>query len=98
MSTSVHNQLGTVVAIQYTGSNTVEIRNALGVGWVVYSNPNTGTIAPCQAGNEVLGINGRLMQPTDWLVSQPAFGANTPSLNDGGSVMTNTQFVQQYSA
>lgn len=98
MPATDHTFLGSVQAIQYSGTNAAEIQAILGSSWTVYTNTVTATIAPCRPGGEITGINANLMHPTDWLVSQPAYGNTTPALSGGFSVVPSATFSQQYSA
>lgn len=98
MPTSTHTPLGSVVAIQWTGSNAAEIRAALGAGWAVYGSADTTIISACQIGNERIALNGNLMELNDWIVSQPAYGTNAPTLANGFTVMSGVTFAQQFSA
>lgn len=95
MSASSHTPLGTVLAIQYTGSNSTEVKAALGAAWAVYTSPSSTVASACQIGNEMI-MN--FFHPNDWLVSLPAYGTDTPTLANGFNVVQNTQFTQQYSA
>lgn len=93
MPTSNHTINGTVAAIQYTGTNAAEIATALGTPWATYVSPQTALLCVNQIGSEMFS---QFIPSGDWLVSVPAYGANTPALANGFSVLSNAQFTQQY--
>lgn len=92
---TIHTFAGTVQALQYTGSNTAEIISTLGSGWHVYTCATSNILVIYQAGNENFP-SGNVVNPTDWLVSQPAYGSSTPSLVSYIQVVSNPNFTQQY--
>lgn len=97
MPASNHTILGTVQALQYTGTNAAEIQSVLGNGWSVYTNPTTSILAVCQVGAEMF-LNGNLIHATDWIVTQPAYANETPALSAGFAIVPNSIFTKAYSA
>jgi hypothetical protein len=90
-----HTFAGTVQALQYTGSNSAEVITALGTGWHVYTCALSNILVIYQAGGENFP-SGTVVNPTDWLVSNPAYGTSTPSLVSFFQVIQNSNFTQQY--
>lgn len=95
MPASNHTLLGTVEAVQYTGTNAAELQTVIGNSWSVFTNTVTNVASTCQVGNEMF-MN--VVHPTDWLVSQPAYSNETPALSAGFSIVQNGVFTRQYSA
>lgn len=93
---SNHTIAGTVQALQYTGSNSAEVVTALGTGWHVYTCAVTNILTVYQAGRENFPEAGMVVNPTDWLVSLPVYGTDTPSLVNNFQVIQNVNFTQQY--
>lgn len=97
MPASNHTLVGSVEAIQYTGTNLAEIETALGSNWSAFGSDTSTTAAFCQKNGEMF-MTSFLAHPGDWLVSQVAYGNTTPALNAGFSIVPNNQFTQGYSA
>jgi len=91
-----HTFAGTVQAVQYTGSNLSEIATALGTGWHIYTCAASNFLVIYQAGRETFPGGGAVISPTDWLVSDPAYGTSTASLVNNFQVVSNSNFTQQY--
>lgn len=98
MAATNHTLLGSVQAIQYDGTNLADIEAVLTAKWNIYTSTTDTIVTFCQNGYENLQLGGFLAHPTDWLVSMPAYGNNTPALSASFSVVPNSVFTAQYSA
>lgn len=96
MTVANHTFAGTVQALQYTGTNSAEVISTLGTGWHVYTCATSNILTVFQAGRENFPQAGTVVNPTDWLVSLPAYGTDTPSLVSNFQVFSNSIFTQQY--
>lgn len=95
-SGSSYGLLGSVQAIQYTGSNVAAIRALLDARWIIYTADSGTNIALSTRGNESLTLGGLLIQADQWLVSQPSYDNTAPAISGGFSILSNSQFTQQY--